>query len=262
MGDPGTGPAQAETSLRGAARAAADGPARILRVDLALAIDEVLERIVQAAVDVVGARYGALGVIGPDGRIQRFVHVGIAPELVARIGEPPRGHGLLGAVIERGTAIRLASIADDPRSVGVPPHHPPMASFLGVPIRIGGAVYGDLYLTEASSGTFSEEDERVAEALALTAGIAIEHAEIARRALVGRLRGAVLGTDADAAQPDLTVRERQVLELIAEGLTNRQIGARLSLAEKTVKNYVSTLLAKLGMERRTQAAVYGASHRR
>ncbi|WP_120337024.1 GAF domain-containing protein [Cryobacterium soli] len=138
----------------------------------------VLRRIVDVAVDLVGAQYGALGVIAPSGNLEQFIHVGIPDELATRIGHLPAGHGLLGALIDDPHAIRLTHLGDDPRSSGFPAHHPPMDSFLGVPVRVRGEVYGNLYLSNQISGGFSEEDEELLTALAATAGIAIDNARL------------------------------------------------------------------------------------
>ncbi|GGK96525.1 histidine kinase [Salinibacterium xinjiangense] len=138
----------------------------------------VLERIVGVAVNLVGAQYGALGVLSPDGGLEQFINVGMTPQQVKHIGNLPQGHGLLGALIDDPHPIRLPRLAEDPRSVGFPAHHPPMASFLGVPIRVRDEVYGNLYLSNQSSGEFSEDDEQLVVALAATAGIAIENARL------------------------------------------------------------------------------------
>ncbi len=142
-----------------------------------LSLPLVLRRIVEAAAKVVGARYAALGVLGPDGLLEQFVHTGMDEETVRRIGHLPQGHGVLGAVIAQREPIRLDRIADDPRSSGFPPGHPPMDSFLGVPIRGRDEVYGNLYLTDRRDGeSFTDEDVDLVEALAATASIAIENA--------------------------------------------------------------------------------------
>ena len=146
-----------------------------------LDLEVVLRRIAEAARTLVGARYGALGVIGANGRLERFIHVGIDEETARAIGPLPHGDGLLGAVITDRRPIRLERIDSDPRSVGFPPHHPEMTSFLGVPIRGRNGVYGNLYLTEASGGVFTDEDEELATALAATAGIAVENARLFER---------------------------------------------------------------------------------
>jgi signal transduction histidine kinase len=144
-----------------------------------LSLPAVLRRIVETARDVAGARYAALGVIGADGTLEQFLHVGLGEEEVRAIGELPKGRGVLGALIEDPKAIRLTRIADDPRSSGFPNGHPPMTTFLGVPIRSRDSVFGNLYLTDrADGGPFTAEDEELVLALAATAGIAIENARL------------------------------------------------------------------------------------
>jgi signal transduction histidine kinase len=170
-----------------------------------LELAEVLRRIVEAGLELVDARYGALGVIGPDGRLEQFIHVGLSAQDAEAIGELPRGHGLLGAVIDEAHPIRLDDLDADPRSVGFPPHHPAMDGFLGVPIRVRGEVYGNLYLTGPGSGAFTSEDEELVVVLAATAGIAIENArlfDIARRrerwsAALADVSAALLSGDGD-----------------------------------------------------------------
>jgi signal transduction histidine kinase len=144
-----------------------------------LDLSTVLRRVVEVAVDLVGARYGALGVIAPGGSgLEEFVHVGASDEAVARIGHLPEGKGILGALIDDPRPIRLDHLAADPRSVGFPAGHPPMDSFLGVPVRVRGEVFGNLYLTEALAGSFDAEGEAIAVSLAGTAGIAIHNARM------------------------------------------------------------------------------------
>ena len=149
---------------------------QVITGDLALPV--VLRRIADAARELVGARYAALGVIGPDGDLVEFVHVGMPADVVEEIGPLPQGKGLLGALIEDPQPIRLGRIGDDPRSSGFPPGHPPMASFLGVPIRIRDEVFGNLYLTDSTRGQFSAEDAELATALAATAAAAIDNARL------------------------------------------------------------------------------------
>lgn len=138
----------------------------------------VLQRIVEAAVELVDAQYGALGVISKDGGLEQFINVGMSPEQVAIIGHLPEGRGLLGAVIDHPHPIRIPHIAEHELSVGFPANHPDMTSFLGVPVRVRDEVYGNLYLTNQKSGAFSDEDEHLVTALAATAGIAIENARL------------------------------------------------------------------------------------
>lgn len=148
-----------------------------------LDLDQVLHRIVRAAVSLVDADYGALGVLGPDGRLERFVHAGMNASRVAAIGHLPEGHGILGAVIEEARTIRLPHLSEDPRSVGFPAHHPPMDPFLGVPVRTRDRGFGNLYLTRAAGPAFTAEDAELIESLAATAGIAIDNARLFDTAL-------------------------------------------------------------------------------
>jgi signal transduction histidine kinase len=146
-----------------------------------LTLDAVLARIVEIARELTGARYAALGVLGsgPDKRLRTFVHHGMNQVQVDEIGSLPTGHGLLGLLIDRPEPVRLHDIASHPQSYGFPPEHPPMSSFLGVPVRIREQVFGNLYLTEkAGGGDFTKQDEDVTVALAAAAGAAVENARL------------------------------------------------------------------------------------
>jgi GAF domain-containing protein len=144
-----------------------------------LDLDVVLRQIVEAAVGLVNARYGALGVIGDDGGLAEFIPVGLEEPEIAGIHHWPEGRGLLGALITDPKPVRLTDLSADPRSSGFPGGHPPMRSFLGVPVRIRGEVYGNLYLTGKRDGAeFDEEDQAVVTALAAAAGVAIENARL------------------------------------------------------------------------------------
>jgi signal transduction histidine kinase len=144
-----------------------------------LSLDGLLERIVEAAARVTGARYAALGVIDPTGNgLERFVTYGMQPEVQSEIGDPPHGRGILGVVIDDARSLRLHDLSEDPRSVGFPPGHPPMHSFLGVPIVLRGVAYGNLYLTEKEGGDFSHEDEELVTLLAAQAAVAVENARL------------------------------------------------------------------------------------
>jgi signal transduction histidine kinase len=144
-----------------------------------LALPVVLRRIVEAACRLANARYGAIGVLAPGGgALEEFIHVGLDTETVSRIGSLPTGKGLLGALIDDPRPIRLAHISADVRSVGFPAHHPPMDSFIGVPIRVRDEVFGNLYLSEAESGKFSADDEALVTSLAANAGVVIENARL------------------------------------------------------------------------------------
>jgi signal transduction histidine kinase len=145
-----------------------------------LTLDALLQRLVETAAELTGARYAALGVIDVTGReLERFVTHGIDPETHAAIGDLPRGRGILGVLIRDARPLRLHDIAEDERSVGFPPHHPPMKTFLGVPILLRGIAYGNLYLTEKEGGAdFTSEDEEVVTLLASQAAVAIENARL------------------------------------------------------------------------------------
>jgi signal transduction histidine kinase len=161
-----------------------DGDRRLIEAGMVLAselsLDAVLLRIVELAVDLTGARYGALGVLTPDGRsIEEFITVGITAEERAALGDPPTGHGLLGALIREARPLRIPDIGADPRSVGFPPNHPPMKSLLGAPITGRGKVFGNIYLTDKQDAeAFDEEDERVLVVLATQAAVAVENARL------------------------------------------------------------------------------------
>ncbi|MQY12097.1 Oxygen sensor histidine kinase response regulator DevS/DosS [Streptomyces sp. RB5] len=151
----------------------------VLTVGSELDVRQVLRRIVEAAVVLVDAGYGALGVVGDQGTLAQFVTVGVGDEERARIDREPDGHGLIGELIRRPQPLRLEEIADHPASAGFPAGHPPMHSFLGVPIRVRDEVFGNLYLTEKrGGGTFDGEDQAVLSTLAVAAGVAVENARL------------------------------------------------------------------------------------
>lgn len=144
-----------------------------------LDLRSTLQRIVQSACELVGAKYGALGVIGPDRLLHDFIIHGISPELHAKIGELPHGRGVLGLLIDDPHPLRMPDITRHPKSYGFPPNHPPMHSFLGVPVRIREHVFGNLYLAEKQGAAeFTEDDEEIVVALAAAAGVAIENARL------------------------------------------------------------------------------------
>ena len=161
-----------------------DGDRKLIEAGMTLAselsLDAVLNRIVELAVELTDAGYGALGVLAPDGRsIEEFITVGISAEERAAIGDPPVGHGLLGALIRDARPMRISDIAADPRSHGFPPNHPAMRSLLGAPVTGRGTVFGNIYLTDKQGEeTFDEEDERVLVVLAAQAAIAVENARL------------------------------------------------------------------------------------
>ena len=144
-----------------------------------LDLDGLLQRIADLSREVIGARYGAVGVLGDHGELARFVYSGIDKELADKIGDLPVGSGVLGALIEEETPLRLQEISEHSRSFGFPPNHPPMHTFLGVPIVVRDHIFGRLYLTEKQDpGGFTKDDERIALSFAAQAGVAIDNARL------------------------------------------------------------------------------------
>jgi signal transduction histidine kinase len=157
-----------------------------LSVSTGLDLDSTLRRIVEAAMGLVDAHYGALGVLRRDGGLAAFVHVGIDEDLAAHMGHLPEGKGVLGQLITEPYPLRIPDLNRHPSSVGFPPHHPEMHSFLGVPVLVRGKVFGNLYMTEKAHGEFSQEDEAILTALAGAAGIAIDNARLYEESEVRR----------------------------------------------------------------------------
>ena len=151
----------------------------VVSVAAGLELTSTLRRIVQAAVNLSDATYGALGVLGPDGSVRNFIHVGMDDTTVAGIGALPTGRGVLGLLIDHPVPIRIDDISAHPAAAGFPEGHPPMGSFLGVPVRVRGRVFGNLYLTEKRDGDhFTSADEHTVSALAAAAAVAIENARL------------------------------------------------------------------------------------
>ena len=179
-----------------------------------LDLQSTLRRIVEAACRLVGARYGALGVIGPDRLLSNFITHGIDEQTHAKIGDLPHGRGVLGLLITEPRPLRMPDITQHPRSYGFPPHHPPMHSFLGVPVRTRDQIFGNLYLAEKrDADQFSDDDEEIVVALAAAAGVAVDNARLfalAQRrerwvAAAAEITGVLLST----------VRRTEALRLIA-----------------------------------------------
>ena len=186
----------------------------------------VLERIVHAAVELVDAEYGALGVVAPEGGLEEFIHVGMAPEAVAAIGHLPEGRGVLGALIDDPRPIRLRHIDEDPRSVGFPPGHPPMDGFLGVPIRVRDEVFGNLYLSNPRAAEFTAEDEQLVTALAATAGFAIANARLFDET---RMRQLWTASSAQIASSLLDTASGSALPMLADELIARTTAERICI---------------------------------
>ena len=156
-----------------------------------LELEAVLNRLIEVGREVTGARYAALGILDEDRRkLERFITIGIDEETRVAIGDLPRGHGVLGELIRNPKPLRLEDVGDHPRSYGFPAKHPPMKSFLGVPVMIRGEAFGNLYLTEKDTGPFDEADE----AAALIAPVLTDHVEIRSRARVLTANSSPQGT--------------------------------------------------------------------
>lgn len=191
-----------------------------LSADLDLGV--VLRRLAEAAVELVGARYGAMGVLSPDRtHLSAFITIGIDDETAARIGELPKGHGILGLLIVEPRPLRLPDLNAHPESYGFPPGHPPMKSFLGVPVLVRDQVFGNLYLTDKQGAPeFSDVDEELAIGLATAAGVAIENAR-----LLAKTRELDIANERERIARDL--HDTVIQRLFATGLA-LQSAARLS----------------------------------
>jgi signal transduction histidine kinase len=186
----------------------------VVGISTDLDLRSTLQRIVEAACALVGARYGALGVLGDDQLLSDFITHGIDPETHAKIGDLPRGRGVLGLLITDPQPVRMPDITQHPRSFGFPPNHPPMHSFLGVPVRTRDQIFGNLYLAEKQGAAeFSDDDEEIVGALAAAAGVAIDNARLFSLA---QRRERWLAATAEITSVLLgTVRRTEALQLIA-----------------------------------------------
>lgn len=190
-----------------------------------LDLPSVLRQIVEAAVELVGAAYGAVGILGSDGKFGQFIHVGMDAKTVEGIDQTPVGLGLLGALIDDPRPVRLATMTGDSPSVGSLRHHPRMSSFLGVPLEVRGEVFGHLYLADPRVDAFSHEDQELVEALAATAGVAIAHARLFEES-----RRRELWTAAS-------------MQVTHELLTNEEVDAPLLIAERVLELADADLVA-------------------
>jgi two-component system, NarL family, sensor histidine kinase DevS len=224
-----------------------------------LSLDAVLHRLIEAAAELTGARYAALGVIDPEGSgLERFVTHGIDAATAAEIGDPPLGRGILGALVRDARPLRLADLTADPRAVGFPSGHPPMHTFLGVPIAVRGVAYGNLYLAEkADDREFTDEDEELVTLLAAQAGIAIENVRLYEAATRWSAQleslneiGNALATETDlAALLELVSRRlRELLDarIVLVLLPERDDRLRVAAAAGEAESMVGDLLERRG----------------
>jgi signal transduction histidine kinase len=229
--------------------------------------ETVLDQVLETAREITGARYAALGILDPDGReLERFITRGIDAETHRGIGDLPRGRGILGVLIDSPQPLRIPSVGDHPKSYGFPPGHPPMASFLGVPVLVRGQVWGNLYLTEKAGGVeFDEVDEESVLVLAAWAAIAIENARLyeavaarrdeleqsSRRLEAARTIAVAVGAEMEldqvleliAKRGRALVEARSLVILLREGddlvvaasagVTQRATGARVAIGAST-----------------------------
>lgn len=198
-------------------------------------LEHVLDRLLTEAVNATGARYGALGVLGPHGVLSEFRHVGISEREAAEIGSLPRGYGVLGTVVTENRTIVLEEISDHSDSFGFPPNHPKMGSFLGVPVSVGGKAFGNLYLTEKAGG-FTDDDVALVEALSRIAGSAVHTA-----GLQERLRSLAVVEDRERIARDL--HDSVIQDLFAVGLSLQGVAERVqdTFAETTLDTAVDRL---------------------
>jgi signal transduction histidine kinase len=231
-----------------------------------LSIQLVLQRIIELAVKLTHARYGALGVVGSDGRLLDFITTGITPEERQAIGPLPVGEGILGVLIRDAKPLRLPRISEDPRHVGFPPNHPPMESFLGAPVKARGKVIGNIYLTQKMSAPeFDAEDEAALLVLATHAGVAIENArlyeETRRRGqwleAVREISSAILASmDVDSVLQIIARRARELVDAAtATIVTPAPGGGRDSLTIKVADGAHAAQL--IGLPVPTQGSVSG-----
>lgn len=200
-------------------------------------LGSLLRSTVSIAMELTGARYGALGVIGEHGTLIDFIHIGIDPDAAAAIGHLPRGEGVLGTITAQAKTVRIDEIADHPDSVGFPEHHPPMHAFLGVPVRVGDRIFGNLYLTDKDGG-FDEDDELLVEFMAVTAGAAISTLRLQER-----LRRAALTEDRERIARDL--HDSIIQDLFAVGLGLQASVGKLESDPSSVKARIDDAVDRL-----------------
>jgi two-component system, NarL family, sensor histidine kinase DevS len=190
----------------------------VLLIEADLTLPELLRHVIEEARSMTGARYGAVGVLNEDGTaLSKFITVGLTPEEEERIGPRPTGKGLLGELIADPHPLRIATLRSHPESSGFPPNHPPMTSFLGVPVKVRNEVYGNLYLTDKDgSSEFTSDDQAVVESLALAAGIAIENTRLHEQAAQ-----TAVYADRDRLARDL--HDTIIQRLFAVGLTIQSV---------------------------------------
>lgn len=202
-----------------------------------VSLSDLLHSTVETAMELTDARYGALGVLGAHGELSDFIYIGVDEETAKRIGHLPRGVGVLGLITSTGKTVRLDDITAHAESAGFPDHHPPMMTFLGVPVRVGAEVFGNLYLTEKPGG-FTEEDEVLVELLAVIAGTAVSTLR-----LQDRLRRTALTEDRQRIARDL--HDSIIQDLFAVGLSLQSSRDQVETAPDVVMKRIDTVVDQL-----------------
>ena len=200
-------------------------------------LSELFRSTVKTGMDLTGAKHGALGVLGEHGGLIDFVHFGLGPGVAMKIGHLPRAAGLLGTITRIDTAVRLKNLIEHEDSIGFPPDHPEMKSFLGMPVRVGQRVFGNLYLTDKEGG-FTEEDEVLIEFVAVTAGAAISTLRMQER-----LRHAALHEDRERIARDL--HDSIIQDLFAVGLGLQTSIAKVDDEATEVREQLDIMIEKL-----------------
>ena len=245
-----------------------------LAVAQGLDLEATLASIVEAARAVTGASYGALGILGSDRRISRFITSGMSEQERERIGEYPTGRGILGVLVDRAEPLRLADLTQDPRSTGFPPGHPPMHSFLGAPVVSRGEVFGNLFLTEKDGGQpFGEEDEHALTLLAAQSGVAIANARLheevtarvanaqrsddARVRIVRAARGLLGERDLQKVMMSLAEQAREIVDAtrIAIGVPN-EASAVIRIAAAAGEDSDRLIGVEMAMEGSLAGTIY------
>ena len=245
-----------------------------LAVAQGLDLEATLASIVEAARAVTGASYGALGILGSDRRISRFITSGMSEQERERIGEYPTGRGILGILVDRAEPLRLADLTQDPRSTGFPPGHPPMHSFLGAPVVSRGEVFGNLFLTEKDGGQpFGEEDEHALTLLAAQSGVAIANARLheevtarvanaqrsddARVRIVRAARGLLGERDLQKVMMSLAEQAREIVDAtrIAIGVPN-EASAVIRIAAAAGEDSDRLIGVEMAMEGSLAGTIY------
>ncbi|MEA2453221.1 MAG: hypothetical protein QOG04_1931 [Actinomycetota bacterium] len=206
-------------------------------------LDALLQRIADISREVIGAGYGAVGVLGERGELARFIYSGIDKKLADNIGDLPVGRGVLGALIEEERPLRLHEISDHPRSYGFPPNHPPMHTFLGVPIVVRDRIFGRLYLTEKQDQEdFTKDDERLALAFAAQAGVAIENAGLIEEV---RSRGESLAILEERDRISKDLHDGVIQSIYSVGLSLQGSVGLMRQDPDTAEQRINTAIAEL-----------------